>query len=80
MKTQTAVAKRLSKLLIDKDVTQYRLSKNMITSQSTIKNIMHEQYKSIRLDTLIKICDALDMTVQEFLNDPIFDRDNIEVD
>ena len=80
MKTQTAIAKRLNKLLIQKHMTQYRLSKNMITSQSTIKNIMHEQYKSINFDTLIKIADALDMTVQEFLDDPVFDRENLDVD
>ena len=80
MKTQRAVAKRLSNLLLQKNITQYRLSKNMLTSQSTIKNIMHEQYKSIRLDTLVKICDALDITLQEFLNDPVFDRENLDVD
>ncbi len=80
MKTQTAIAKKLSKIMLEKGITQYKLSRNMITSQSTINNIMHEQYKSIRLDTLIKICDALNMTIQEFLSDPIFERSNLDVD
>ena len=80
MKTQRAVALRLSKLLSENNMTQYRLSKSMLTSQSTIKNIMHEEYQSIRLDTLIKICDALNMTVQEFLDDTLFERSNLDVE
>ena len=80
MKTQRAVALRLSKLLSENNMTQYRLSKSMLTSQSTIKNIMHEEYQSIRLDTLIKICDALNMTVQEFLDDKLFERNNLDVE
>ena len=33
-----------------------------------------------RLDTVIKIADALDMTVQEFLDDKVFERTNLDVD
>ena len=80
MKTQRAVALRISNLLIKKNMTQYQLSKRMLTSQSTIKNIIHEEYKSIKFDTLVKIADAFDMTVQEFLNDDLFKRDNLDVE
>ena len=72
MKIQRAVALRISNLLIKKNMTQYQLSKKMLTDQSTIKHIIHEEYKSIKFDTLVKIADAFDMTVQEFLNDDLF--------
>lgn len=80
MKTQSAVAKRLNKIMIDRGISQYALSKVMLTDQSTIKHILHEEYQSIRLDTLIKICDALNMTVQEFLDDTLFERSNLDVE
>ena len=60
-------------------MTQYALSKKMLTSQSTIKNILDECYSDIKLNTLVKIADAFDMTVQEFLDDKVFDRANLDV-
>ena len=73
------LALRLSKLLLEKNMSQYALSKKMCVPQTTIKHIMHEEYNSIRLDTVIKIADAFDMTVQEFLNDKVFERTNLDV-
>ena len=69
MKIQRAVALRVSGLLIKHNITQYELSKRMLTDRSTVKHIMHEEYKSIKFDTMVKIADAFGMTVQEFLND-----------
>lgn len=80
MKIQRAVALRVSNLLAEHKISQYELSKRMLTDRSTIKHIMHEEYKSIKFDTLIKIADAFDMSVQEFLDDELFKRENLEVD
>lgn len=80
MKTQRAIALRLSKILLERNMSQYALSKKMCVPQTTIKHIMHEEYNSIKLDTVIKIADALDMTVQEFLDDKVFERTNLDVD
>lgn len=78
MKIQKAVALRVSNLLIKNNMSQYELAKRMLTDQSTIKHIIHEEYKSIKFDTLIKISDAFGMTVQEFLNDDVFKRENLD--
>lgn len=80
MKIQRAVALRISNLLIKNNMNQYQLSKRMLTDQSTIKHIIHEEYKSIKFDTLIKIADGFEMTVQEFLNDDLFARENLDVE
>ncbi len=80
MKIQRAVALRVSNLLVKHNISQYELSKRMLTDRSTIKHIIHEEYKSIKFDTLIKIADAFGMTVQEFLDDDLFKRENLEVD
>lgn len=78
MKIQRAVAVRVSKLLSEHNITQYELAKRMATSQSTIKHIIDEEYKSIKFETLLKIADAFKMTIQEFLNDKIFNQENLD--
>lgn len=80
MKIQRAVALRVSNLLIKNNMSQYLLAKKMCTDQSTIKHIIHEEYKSIRFDTLVKIADAFDLTIQEFLNDDLFNRENLDIE
>ncbi len=78
-KTQTAVAMRISKLLIEKNMTQYALSVKSGISKQGIANIINETYSTIKLDTVIKLADGFDMTLQEFLNDEIFDRANLDI-
>ena len=80
MKIQRAVALRVSNLLIKNNMSQYALAKRMCTDQSTIKHIIYEEYKSIRFDTLVKIADAFNLTIQEFLNDDLFNRDNLDIE
>ncbi len=80
MKIQRAVALRVTNLLIKNNMSQYELSKRMLTDRSTIKHIIHEEYKSIKFETVIKIADAFNMTVQEFLDDELFKRENLDVD
>lgn len=80
MKIQRAVALRVSNLLVKHNISQYELSKRMLTDRSTIKHIIHEEYKSIKFETIVKIADAFDMTVQEFLDDELFKRENLDVD
>ena len=80
MKIQRAVALRVSNLLIKHNISQYELSKRMCTDRSTIKHIIHEEYKSIKFETLIKIADAFDMSIQQFLDDDLFKRDNLDID
>ncbi len=80
MKIQRAVALRVSNLLNKHNLSQYELSKRMCTDQSTIKHIIHEEYNSIKFETLVKIADAFDMSIQEFLADDLFKRENLEID
>lgn len=79
MKIQRAVALRVSNLLIKENISQYELSKRMLTDRSTIKHIIHEEYNSIKFETMVKIADAFDMTIQEFLNDDLFKRENLDI-
>ena len=80
MKLQRAVAIRLSKILLENEMTQYALSKKMCVPQTTIMHIIHEDYKSINLATVVKIADALGMTFQEFFDDKVFERTNLDIE
>ncbi len=80
MKLLKAVAMRVSNLLIKNKITQYSLSKKSGLTKQTVASIINEKYDSIKLDTVIKIADGFDMTIQEFFNDPIFKRENLDVE
>ena len=72
MKLQRAVALKICKLLDEHKITYYELSKRMLTDASTIKHILHEEVKTIRLETLHKITRAFNITIQDFFNDDLF--------
>ena len=61
-------------------MTRYKLCRKIAMSEVTLKHILDEEYKSIRFDTLVLIADGFDMTVQEFLDDELFKRDNLDID
>ncbi len=74
-----AVAERIKELLIEKNITQYRLAINSGITHSTLKNILHETIKDNLLSTIILIASGFDMTVSEFLNSPLFDEDKLDI-
>ena len=79
MKSQRAVALRISNLLTKTNQTQYELSKKAAMDESTLRSIINERYKTVKLDTIILICDGFGMTLPEFFNDELFKRDNLDV-
>ncbi|MDR0856276.1 MAG: helix-turn-helix transcriptional regulator [Clostridiales bacterium] len=80
MRTANAVAIRLQKLLSERDMSQYALCKKVAIDPSNLYNIFYGRCKTVTLDKLYLLAEGLDMTVQEFLTDPIFDKTNIEAD
>ena len=74
-----ALALRISELLREKKITQYRLALNSGVSHSTLKNIMHETNKDNLLSTAILIASGFNMTVSEFLNSPLFLEENLNI-
>ena len=78
MKTNKAIAMRVVQLLDKHNISQYEIAKRMLVSRTTILHIIHEDYETIKFETLLKIADAFGMTIQEFLDDKLFDKDNLE--
>ena len=80
MKVSTAVAKRISDILREKKMSQYRLEKITAIPHNTMKCLMGERTSGINLKTVLLIIRGLGMTTAEFFNDPIFEREDLEID
>lgn len=80
MKLSTAVAIRISKLLEERKMSQYRLEKIIAMPHNTMKTLMGERNQSVNLKTVMQIIRGLEMTTAEFFDDPIFESDDLEID
>ncbi|MBQ8451251.1 MAG: helix-turn-helix domain-containing protein [Clostridia bacterium] len=80
MKLSTAVAIRVSKLLEERKMSQYRLEKIIAMPHNTMKTLMGERNQSVNLKTVMQIIRGLEMTTAEFFDDPIFESDDLEID
>lgn len=80
MKLSTAVALRISNILREKNMSQYRLEKNIAMPHNTMKTLMGEKNNSVNLKTVMQIIRGVDMTTAEFFNDPIFENQELEID
>lgn len=79
MKLSTAVAMRVSNILREKGLSQYRLERNIAMPHNTMKTLMGERNKSVNLRTIMQIVRGLEMTTAEFFNDPLFEREDLEI-
>lgn len=81
MKTlNDAIVERLCKYMGEKDLTQYRLAQLSGVPFPTLKSIMQRRTKGISLKTVLMLAYGLGVTPSEFLNDEIFNVDNLELD
>ena len=79
MKLQRAVALRISNLLIKQNMTRYALCKKICMSEQTLKHIIDERNKDIKLSTITQIADGFDLSLEEFFADTLFDKNNLDV-
>ena len=72
MKIIDAIAKRIIGLLEEKNLTQYALCKKVAIDPSNIYNILYGRCKTITVDKLFLLAEGFDITVQQFLDHPLF--------
>jgi len=80
MKIIEAVGKRIQNLLTEKNLSQYAVCKKATVDLSTIYNILHGRQNVVSFNILLLLCEGLVVTIQEFLNDPLFDKANLDID
>lgn len=79
MTSQKAIALRISNLLIRDHLNPYTLCKRIAMPEATLRSILNERYQTVKFDTLVLISDGFGMTIQEFLNDDLFKRENLDI-
>ncbi len=80
MTVNNAVAQRISKLLKEKNITQYRLEQLSGIQHGSLQCIMNGRNKTVTLSTVIMLARGFDMTLTEFLNDEIFCSEELEIE
>lgn len=77
MKVNEAFELRLNEYLKKKNLSLYMFCKTSGICRSTIINICKGNTRSPTLGTLYDICDALEISIIEFLDCDLFVRENI---
>ncbi len=67
-----ATRRRIVELCRSKGMTLNKLSTVCGITQSTLNNIVSGRNNSTTVSTVKKICDGLDITIQEFFASPLF--------
>ena len=80
MTISQAIAERIRELLKEKGLTQYRLEQKACLSHETLKSIMKGKTKGVNLRTIISIADGLNMTISQFLDTPLLEYNNLDLD
>ena len=75
-----AIALRIRELLVENNMSQYRLEQNSGISRSQMDFILKNRNKSVSFTTVILLAKGFSMTLQDFLNSPLFEYEEIELD
>ena len=70
---------RVIELCKNNDITVNKLSTICGITQSTLSNIVGGRNNSTTISTIKKICDGLNISIQEFFNSELFDDLELEI-
>ena len=73
-----AVSLRIRELLSQRNMTQYQLFANSGVPKSTIHNLIHCSYDSVKLRIIHEICQGFQISISEFFQSPLFDEVNLD--
>ena len=74
MRIGTAVKERILKLCTINNISLNKLGTISGVTQSTLNNIVSGRNNSATISTIKKICDGLEISIQEFFDDPLFEN------
>ena len=80
MNLNRAFALRLSNLLLEKKMSKYKLEKKTGLTHSALRYIFNEVNIDVKFSTIVKVCNALNISIVEFFNDELFNLNNLDVD
>ena len=75
-----AVAMRTLKLMQSKGITQYRLEQDSGIFHGAMDRILQSKNKTVSFTTVFRLARGFHMTLEEFIDDDLFRRDDLELD
>ena len=75
MRLVDAVSKRITELAERENISVYALAKKSGVPYSTITTMTLS--KTTTLSTIYGICEGLEITIEEFFDSPLFERENL---
>jgi DNA-binding Xre family transcriptional regulator len=79
MKLGTAVGLRLNNLLKERNMTVYKLALSIGMYSQNIYSLVNGKIDDVKISTVYQFANGFNMTISEFLNDPLFDEDNLDI-
>ena len=67
-----AVRERILELCREKDISIHKLCTMSGVTQSTVNNIVSGRNNSATVSTIKKLCDGLDISIEEFFHSKLF--------
>jgi len=61
----------------ERNLTQYALSMKSGVPQSTLSTIINCRFESMKIRIIYEICEGFEITIKEFFDSPLFDRENL---
>ena len=72
------VSKRTNEILYSKGMSLYALAKKTNLPLSSLKNLYTKHTKSPTILLITKICDGLEISIQEFFDSPLFNKETLD--
>ena len=72
MNISEAIRKRILNICDEKEISINKLAIMSGLTQSTLQSIISGKSQNPKLLTIVRICESLEIDLQEFFNDPIF--------
>lgn len=73
MDLSDALRKRIKNLIDENNINANKLALSSGMNRSNINRFLRKQNKSITIESITLIAQSLNMTLQEFFNDKVFD-------
>lgn len=73
-----AVGTRIEQLCIERNMSKYQLFLRSGVPQTTLSSIKKKRSASAKIGTLYAICEGFDISLAQFFDCPLFQRENLE--
>ena len=73
MKLNEAVSRRIDEYCTERNITVNKLATLSGVIQSTVNSIFTGRSKNPKLQTIVCLCDGLEISLKEFFDSPLFD-------